>query len=95
MLRTELGARNGESRHLCALVSWLRLPPGKSWNIGLLEGVSVSGRAIALGATDAGSELIDDRLEAVSALSRAVSSSVQSLCSSVADDSSWVMGEKL
>jgi hypothetical protein len=53
------------------------------------------GNASELGATDAGRELIEDRLDVVSALSRAISSSVYSLCSSVADDSSYFLGEKL
>lgn len=50
--------------------------------------VAIGGDAIVLGATDTGNELMEERLEAVSALSRAISASLFSLSPSVAEDSS-------
>lgn len=79
MLRTELGLRNGEARHRRTFVSPLRPPTPESWSIGALVGVRASGGStVALGATDAGKELIEERLEDVPALSRAFSPSVYS-----------------
>jgi hypothetical protein len=79
MLSTELGLRNGEARHRRTFVSPLRPLTPDSWSLVLLVGVLASGgNAVALGAIDAGKELIEERLETVPALSCAFSPSVYS-----------------